>query len=51
MDAIVVETEAIAFEITQFLSSNRAMLRETILPLDALDRSALEAALLDIGRS
>ena len=49
MDAIVVERESTAIEMAQFLSSNRAMLRETILPLDTLDPPQVKERLRQLG--
>ena len=49
MDAIVVDHESTAIEMAQFLSSNRAMLRETILPLDVLDPPHVKERLRQLG--
>lgn len=49
MDAIVVERKSTAIEMAQFLSSNRAMLRETILPLDTLDPPQVKERLRQLG--
>jgi hypothetical protein len=43
MDSIVVDNEATAIDMAQFLSSNPAMLRETFLPLDVLDPPQVHA--------
>lgn len=51
MDAIVVEHESTAIEMAQFLSSNRAMMRETILPLDTLDPPQIKERLRQLGGS
>jgi hypothetical protein len=49
MDAIVVDTKATMLEIAQFLSANRAMLRENLLPLDYLDPPQIKERLRELG--